>query len=313
MKVTDRNGQTIRMTSATVATVGFFDGVHRGHQYLIQQVAEEARRRGLASLLVTFPQHPAQVLRPDAAKPLLTTADEKRERLAMSGADYVAMLPFTAELARLSAREFMADVLLQQLHVQVLLVGYDHRFGRNRSEGFDDYVRIGRELGIEVKAADALLLASSAVSSSLVRSHLLAGDVEKANEWLGYDYFLDGHVVDGFHVGRTIGYPTANVQPDCAAKLVPHDGAYAVRVTLADGSEVVGMLNIGCRPTLDNGTARSIEVHLLDFHADLYAQRIRVHFLRFLRPEQRFASVEALRQQLEADERAVRAMGGCGR
>ena len=333
MKIYDKYMKLVEPRGACVATIGFFDGVHRGHRHLIEQVVEEAHSHGLPSVLVTFPQHPARVLRPATPLLLLTTGLEKAHLLAESGADHVAMLPFTRELAQLSAREFMQQVLLEQLHVQTLVMGYDHRFGHTDSnanhqntspqtsasrpittfrnpETFDDYVRMGRELGIEVVQATK----GDDISSSFIRHLLLTGEVERANRALGYDYFLEGQVVDGFHVGRTLGFTTANIHPDSDEKLIPLGGVYAVGVTLPDGTEAQGMLNIGSRPTLQNGTEQSIEVNIFDFHRDLYTQHIRIRFLHFVREEQQFASLEALQQQLRNDEERVRKLlkGGGG-
>lgn len=302
---------------ACVATIGFFDGVHRGHRCLIRQVTAEAQHRGLRSLLVTFANHPATVLRPDASLRLLTTADEKRLLLDSSGVDGVAMLPFTRQLAELSARDFMDQVLRRQLNVRVLVIGYDHRFGRRSDgEGFDDYVRYGRELGIDVVQATELDDAVH-VSSSVIRRALESGDLQLANACLGYNYFLEGQVVSGFHVGRTIGFPTANLALP-VEKLVPRRGVYAVDVEILGSSPLPvgegracglrGMLNIGTRPTVENGPDVSIEVHIFDFCHNIYKERARVHLLQFIRNEKKFATVDELRIQLQHDEQTCRAI-----
>lgn len=299
-------------TMPCVATIGVFDGVHTGHRYLIQQVKQVARQHRLASVLVTFTQHPARVLRPDVPMSLLTTSKEKDLLLQQTGVDHIVKLPFTHELSQLSAQEFMRQVLHDRLHVQVLVIGYDHRFGHGRTEGFEDYVRMGKEMGMEVVEASPLQGNLEGTSSSKIRKHLLAGNVEQANALLGYTYSLTGKVIDGFHVGRTIGFPTANLQPDDADKLVPRNGVYAVSVQLENGTDAAGMLNIGFRPTLDNGTERSIEVHLFDFHDNLYAQQLRIQFLHFIRQEQKFESLAALQTQLRNDEQACRSVMQAG-
>lgn len=291
---------TVCQPQPCVATIGFFDGVHRGHRYLIQQVKDEAQRRGLRSLLVTFPTHPARVLRPDAPLQLLTTPHEKAGLLGETLADDVAMLPFTRELAALSARAFMTDILRSRFNVRVLVIGYDHRFGHGRAEGFDDYVRIGREIGMEVVQARELD-GGQHVSSSSIRRALQEGRVEDAAAMLGRPYTLGGTVVSGHHVGTTLGFPTANLRPDDPDKLIPMNGVYAVRT-----EQGPGMLNIGTRPTLDNGADRSIEVHLFDFHEDIYEQHMEIHFLRFIRNEKKFNTVAELQKQLQHDERACR-------
>ena len=289
-----------------VATIGVFDGVHTGHRYLIQQVMQIARQRSLASVLVTFTQHPARVLRPDVPMSLLTTPEEKDRLLQQTGVDHIEKLPFTQALSQLSAKEFMRQILHDQLNVQVLVTGYDHRFGHGRTEGFEDYVRIGKEMGMDVVEASPLTGKLEGTSSSKIRKHLQAGNVEQANTLLGYSYSLTGKVIDGFHVGRTIGFPTANILPNDADKLVPRNGVYAVNVKLENGEMARGMLNIGFRPTLDNGTERSIEVHLFDFHDNLYAQQMCIQFLHFIRQEQKFDSLAALQAQLRNDEQACR-------
>lgn len=298
---------------ACVATIGFFDGVHMGHRFLIRQVTDEARRRGLASTLVTFAEHPALVLHPERPLRLLTTAAEKAEMLGETGADHIVFLPFTRELAALSARDFMRRVLVEQLGVRVLVVGYDHRFGHNRAEGFADYARYGREMGMEVVQARELDVTKtlphcnvSSVSSSTVRRALAEGRVELANACLGYDYFLRGQVVAGSQRGRSLGYPTANLLPDDPAKMVPRGGVYAVEVRMEDGTEARGMLNIGTRPTLHDGRGESIEAHIFDFSGDLYGASLEVIFRHFVREEREFDSLDSLQAQLRRDEAECR-------
>lgn len=288
-----------------MATIGFFDGVHRGHRFLISQVLREASRRGLASAAVTFPVHPRKVVQPNFHPNLLTTCDEKVELLGASGLDYCIMLDFTPALASLSARQFMA-MLKEHYNVQALLVGYDHRFGHNRSEGFDDYCRYGRELGMEVLRAEACSYNDElVVSSSAIRRFLQSGRVEEAAVCLGYRYSLAGEVVEGYRVGRTLGFPTANLQVSDPDKLIPAEGVYAVRVLL-DGQTYGGMLCIGNRPTLDNGTNRSIEVHIFRFSGNAYHRPMRIEFVAYMRPEQRFDTLDALVEQLRKDEQAAR-------
>jgi riboflavin kinase/FMN adenylyltransferase len=245
-------------------------------------------------MAVTF-DHP---LRP---VPLLTPLDEKLRLLRESGMDRVEVLPFTETLRQMTAREFMRQVLREQLGVAVLLTGYDHRFGHNRAEGFDDYVRYGHELGIEVRSlppAPAEGLGSN-VSSSAIRELLLSGEVGTAAQWLGRPYSLTGLVVHGEHVGTDLGFPTANIVPANADQLVPANGAYAVSVTVGD-SRFKGMMNIGWRPTF-NGRQQTLEVHVFQLHQDLYGQSLRVEFVRRLRAERRFPTKESLIEQLKKD------------
>lgn len=291
-----------------VATIGFFDGVHRGHRFLLDFLRGVGRERGLATLVVTFPDSPSRVLRPQSEVPLLTTADEKCRLLEQCGVDSVVLLPFTHELSSLTAFEFMEQVLRRRLGVDVLVMGYDHRFGRGGAASFADDVAYGRSLGLDVVQAPAYHFEAAAgdvvVSSSAIREVLLQGEVEKARIGLGYDFFLEGQVTGGYHVGTSLGYPTANISVP-AFKLVPADGVYAVRVEL-DGWKGAGMLNIGHRPTLDNGTDRSVEVHIFDFHENIYSEHIRVSFVKFVRRETRFESLDALKQQLQTDEAVCR-------
>ena len=291
-----------RSSEARVASIGFFDGVHRGHLCLIEQLRDEAGRRGMGSLLVTFDRHPRTVLSPSQVPPLLTTLEEKERLLRETGVSEIAILPFTLELSRLSAREFMEQVLRRELGVEVLILGYDHAFGHGGGS-LDDYVRWGRETGIEVVRAHEL--SSLMVSSSKCRRLIEEGDVRGAAEMLGRFYTLSGEVVRGFHVGHELGFPTANLQVE-AEKVMPRNGAYAVWATLADGERHGGMLNIGTRPTIGNGETTSVEVNLLDYDGNLYDQRLTVEFVARLRDERRFDSRSELMSQLALDEAAAR-------
>lgn len=294
-----------------VAAVGGFDGVHGGHRYLLEMVVRMARERGLEAVAVTFAQHPLKVVGNGCCPALLTTASEKERMLLGCGADRVVMLDFTREMSLMSAREFMQRVLRDELGVEVLVMGYDHRFGHDRDAKFDDYVGWGDELGIEVVRGVEWCGDDEGCrfSSSEARRLLLDGDVEGANRILGYEYGVDGVVVGGFRVGRTLGFPTANIEVDSEDKLIPLSGVYAVRLTVLDGgARYRGMLNIGTRPTLNNGDRRSIEVHALDFSGDIYSAQVRVEFMKRLRDERRFESVDELRLQLAKDEQAVRAL-----
>lgn len=279
---------------ACVATIGSFDGVHQGHRFMVSQVMEQAKMRGLASLVVTFSNHPMKVLRPDFQPQLLTLTEEKVELLQETGVDGIALLEFTKELSQLSAREFMQKILKQQLNVEVLIIGYDNHFGHDH-KSFEDYVEYGKELGITV-LQNTELQADFKASSTVVRNALNEGDITMANKVLGYSYYIKGKVINGFHIGRKIGFPTANIEVD-ADKLIPKNGVYCVK---ALGH--IGMMNIGFRPTLDNGPQRSLEVHLLDFYGDLYGDEIKIEFLHFLREERKFDSIEELQQQLKHDE-----------
>ncbi|MBP6069197.1 MAG: bifunctional riboflavin kinase/FAD synthetase [Bacteroides sp.] len=283
-----------------VATIGFFDGVHLGHRFLIEQVKELAKDQGLRSALITFPVHPRQVMKSDYRPELLTTPEEKIELLKAQGVDYCIMLDFTVELSQLSALSFMKDILQQRYNVSTLIIGYDHRFGHNRSEGFEDYVRYGQQIGMNVYRAQACMIDDLNISSSLVRAHLLEGKIDLSTRYLGYNYSIEGVVVGGYRVGRTIGFPTANLDLRESNKLIPSDGVYAVRVEVK-GCLYAGMLNIGYRPTLDNGSKKSIEVHILRFDEDIYDEKIRLYFVSRIRSEMKFSGLDELIAQLKRD------------
>ena len=292
------------VASRRVATIGFFDGVHTGHRFLLSQVQRLARERGMGGMAVTFERHPRQVLQADYCPVLLNTPEEKYRHLAESGIDACVMLDFTPQMAQLSARDFMQCYLRERFGVEVLVMGYDHRFGHERHLTLDDYQAIGREVGIDVLQAEAFVAADLTVSSSAIRRLLQGGDVDRANVCLGYPYELTGTVVDGHHVGRDLGYPTANLRPENALKLMPGRGVYAVEA-LYGGKVYPAMLNIGFRPTLDNGAESTIEAHLFGFSGNLYGETLTLRFLHRVRDEQRFPSLDALKRQLAEDAATV--------
>lgn len=304
--------KTIVLSSETklavpcVATIGSFDGVHRGHQLVIRMVLERAQRLGLSPMVITFDRQPRQLFDPDFRPQLLSTLQEKTVCLQALGIETLVVLPFTKEMAALSAEAFMRQVLHQQLNVKVLLTGYDNRFGHNRSEGFDDYVRYGNALGIEVLRGDVELMdGETAVSSTVIRRLLAEGGrVELMPDVLTRYYALSGRIVAGQHIGHELGFPTANLEPDDRDKLIPASGAYAVWATLEGGERLPAMMNIGMRPTFE-GHSRTLEVHILKEVGDIYGQRLTVEFVSRLRSERRFDSREALMAQLRQDRLAV--------
>lgn len=286
-----------------VATIGFFDGVHLGHRYIIDKVVTMARSKGLASMVVTFEQHPRQVLHSDWCPQLLSTLDEKVELLSQTEIDRLVVLRFDEAMAALSACDFMNDILKQRLGVRILITGYDNRFGHNRSEGFDDYVRYGCEMGMAVVQGDPIEVGTVRVSSSKIRRLISEGCVEQAAECLGRPYALAGRVVSGEHVGTEMGFPTANLQLTEKEKLIPAPGVYAVKVTLEESSELYhGMMNIGSRPTF-GGHSQTLETNIFHFDGDIYGQQLNVSFVGRLRSEIRFDSREALMAQLASDAR----------
>ena len=285
------------MKIGKVATIGFFDGVHLGHNYLLEQLKSEAQQRGMQSVVVTFDNHPRLFFDSNCGLKQLTLSDEKVALLKQKGVDEVVILQFDEHLSKLSSREFM-QLLVEKYGVKVLLMGYDHRFGSDRSTSFDEYVEYGNQLGLEVKRCSGFSASEVMVSSSKVRRALELWDIPLANKLLGYNYFVKGRVVEGQKIGRQIGFPTANLKVN-GLKLIPSDGVYVVDVEV-EGVEYRGVLNIGSRPTV-SGDERTIEVHIIGVIGDLYGKEVELKFLKFLRHEQRFSSLDDLREQIRKD------------
>lgn len=292
------------MTHGTVATVGTFDGIHRGHRAVLAEIVARARARGLASLLVTFDPHPLEVVNPTAAPRLLTLPDEKRELVAALGLDRVEVLTFTPELARLAPEAFVRDVLCARYAMRELVLGYDHGFGRGRSGDVELVRRLAREDGFAVDVVDAVRDDGQPISSSLIRSAVAHGDLAAAARWLGRDYGALGVVERGAGRGRKIGVPTINLAALDPRKLLPPDGVYAVWVEIRE-QRFGGMMNQGPRPTFGD-TARALEVHLFDFSGDLYGATVTVQWVCRLRDVQAFPSREALVDQLRRDAARAR-------
>lgn len=300
-----------------VATVGFFDGVHRGHRYLIEQVTAAARRSGTEAAAVTFDRHPRRVLQSGFSTQMLGTLDERIELLSATGIDRCVVLPFDETVAAMPAREFMATVLRDAVGVQTLVMGYDNRFGHGREAAFDDCVGYGRELGIGVVRAQPFILNGVNVSSSVIRAFLTEGEVSMAAMCLGRSYSLTGRVVSGRQIGRSIGFPTANIEPADADRLVPAAGVYAVRVMIGGddgatesfGRPHAAMMNIGTRPTF-GGSAVTLEVHIIGFSGDIYGRQMRVEFVKRLRGERKFRNGAELAAHLRQD--AVEAEAALG-
>ena len=313
-------------TCRYASTIGFFDGVHLGHRYLLRRLVSESSSRGLRSMAVTFDRHPREVVQAGWQPQLLSTLDEKVALLSQTGIDALTVVHFDESIAALSARDFMSDVLHCRLHCDLLLTGYDNRFGHGRSESFADYAGYGSALGMEVVCAEPLLLGADvcsssngaeavcghcpdgvAVCSSLVRRLLSAGDVSGAARCLGRPYSLSGHVVHGEHNGHALGFPTANLMPSSPQKLVPSTGCYAVVAVLADGTRHHGMTNIGTRPTF-HGHGITLETNIFDTPGDIYGQPLTIEFVARLRDEQSFSSVSDLASQLSADRQRAESL-----
>ncbi len=291
--------------TGTVLTVGTFDGVHRGHLDVLARLVEHARRLGHPSLLVTFEPHPLEVLNPPAAPMLLTTREEKLALLDETGLDYVAIVPFTSELAAQSAEEFVDQVLRERFRLAKLLIGHDHGFGRGREGDVDTLRTLGADRGFGVEVVPPVVTdTGEAVSSSRIRRALAAGDLAGAAASLGREYGVSGRVVPGEARGRGLGFPTINVLPGSPRKLLPPDGVYAVEVRTTSG-RYGGMMNLGGRPTFGDDR-RTIEAHLFDVTGDFYGDEVQLAFVRRLRDTMKFDGVEALRAQLATDERDAR-------
>ncbi|MDO5447171.1 MAG: riboflavin biosynthesis protein RibF [Prevotellaceae bacterium] len=279
---------------AFLATIGFFDGVHLGHAFLIDQIREQAAMLGLTPTVVTFGNHPKGVIAGKEVK-VLTPIDEKTARLTKAGIEHCIVLPFSKELSLMSARDFMM-LLHDKYDVKALLMGFDNGFGRDREQNFSRYEALGKEIGIDVMIAKPLLVKGEKIGSSVIRSLIESGDVEHANALLGYHYSITGTVVEGRKIGRSIGFPTANIRPAAADKLIPASGVYAAEV---NGRKA--MLNIGANPTVTNDGQISIEVHIIGLNEYLYGQTLTVELIKRIREERRFPSIDALKEQIKED------------
>ncbi|MDR0370503.1 MAG: bifunctional riboflavin kinase/FAD synthetase [Prevotellaceae bacterium] len=307
MKIIAVDNRTINPESC-VATIGFFDGVHLGHQCLLHRLKELSHSRHLKSAVVTFGQHPRHILHKTNFPPLLTTFSEKTALIEQAGIDFCFVLDFDKALADLSAEVFLDKILKKQLAVADLLLGYDHRFGHNRRDTFDDYVRYGQQSDVNIIRATVYdENGRLPVSSSGIRFALMEGDIESANKMLSYKYSLNGKVIYGHKIGRTIGFPTANIAPENNLKLIPQKGVYAVSASI-DDKKYRAMMNIGRRPTLNNGTTVSLEVHIIDFDGLIYDLEMRISFVGKMRDEVKFGCVDELILQLKNDKKKVREM-----
>lgn len=285
-----------------VLTIGTFDGVHLGHRKIIARLHDLAASINGESVIFTFDPHPRKVVAPSETNlRLLTTLDEKIALFEQAGIDHLIVYPFTPEFAKLTYEEFVEQILVGQIHVKSLVVGYDHKFGKGRQGDFDLLKSCADRLGFQIEKLDVLLVNESNVSSTKIREAIQVGDFETANAYLGYPFTIHGMVVEGQRLGRTIGYPTANIDAMDPDKIIPGYGVYAVRVTVRNQT-YTGMLNIGSRPTVNhNADHRTVEVNLFDFSDDIYGEPVEVVFYHKLREEQKFASLDALKEQLAQD------------
>jgi len=283
-----------------VVTIGSFDGVHLGHRKIFSRVSEIAREKDGEAIVITFTTHPRKILTPQTPPRILTTAREKIRAIENCGMDHIVMLPFTRELAKLSAQDFLHNIVFYNFGKSHIVIGYDHAFGHNREGNFEFLMQASQREGFDVTRVDPMDMGSKPVSSSWIRTEIEDGNVEEAGRLLGREYSISGMVVEGVGRGRTIGFPTANIVPDDEDKVIPRDGVYAVKVNMEDGQTHDGMLNIGTNPTFSN-LERSIEVHILDFSQDIYKQVISTRFVKRIRDEIKFSSVDDLMTQLKKD------------
>lgn len=281
-------------------TLGTFDGVHEGHKSILDKLTKSSKSTGCESVVLTFFPHPRMVLQQNTDIKLLNTIDEKAVLLENEGIDNLIIHPFDHAFSRLTAEEFVKDILVDKLNIHKIIIGHDHRFGRNRTATIDDLIRFGQEYGFEVEKISALEINEVSVSSTKIRNALISGNIETANDFLGSPYFINGTVVQGKQLGRTINFPTANIEVNESYKLIPANGVYVVS-SVINGKTVQGMMNIGNRPTVD-GTDTTIEVHYHDFNGDLYGSKLKVNIYHRLRDEIKFESFDALKQQLEKDK-----------
>lgn len=281
-------------------TIGTFDGVHIGHRKILQHLINNAIELNLRSTVLTFFPHPRMVLQKDSDIKLLNTLEEKQQILEEMGLDCLIVHPFTKAFSRLSATEFVRDILVNELKTKKIVIGYDHRFGRNRNANINDLIAFGNTLDFEVEEIPAQIIDDVSVSSTKIRNALEKGDVKTANSYLGYNYMLTGTVKKGKGLGKQLAFPTANIHIEESYKLIPKNGVYVVRAQL-NGKMIHGMMNIGFNPTVD-GKLRSKEIHFFDFNEDLYHQKLQVELLDRIRDEFKFDSVEALMDQLKKDK-----------
>ncbi len=297
--------ENIPQNEGFVITQGTFDGVHLGHQHVLKQVVNIAKEYKKPSLLITFYPHPRLVINPnDSTIKMLSSIEEKAKIILEMGIDYVLVLSFTHEISQYTPEKFVHDILVSKLNVQCMVVGYDHRFGKNRSGGFSELTEFAKKFNFKVKEINASEIDEIAVSSTRIRKAIASGNLKEANELLGKPYRLTGIVVEGQKIGRQLGFPTANLMIDEPHKLIPPNGVY-LGYAIIQNIKYKIMLNIGVRPTVD-GKSQTIEAHIIDFNENIYNQKLTIYLVQFLREELRFNGLEALKIQLQKDESITR-------
>ena len=298
--------------SNAVVTIGTFDGVHFGHQKIISRLLEVARQKKGESVILTFFPHPRMILHPeDKAIKLISTISEKAERLEKLGIDHLILTPFTRDFSNLSPQEYISNILVEKIGTKHIVIGYDHRFGKDREGGLEHLQKYAGDFGFEVEEIPEQDINDVAVSSTKIRNAIQSGDVKTANNFLGYPFHLTGNVIKGDQIGRSLGFPTANLFVEETYKLIPADGIYAVNVevnpSMEENKTFNGMAYIGHRPTI-NGMTHNIEVNIFDFDKDIYGDIIRINFVDYVRGDEKFDSLDGLKAQLAKDEKAVKSM-----
>ena len=298
-----KNIETYKPIKQAVVTIGTFDGVHIGHKKIVNRLIETSLKNNLTSIILTFFPHPRMILQKDANIKLLNTINERSKILDNLGLDYLLIKEFSFEFSRLAAKDFVKQILVDKLQAKKIIIGYDHRFGRNRNANINDLKNYGKTYNFDVEEIPAQDIDSVSVSSTKIRKALNNGDVKKANTYLGYNFMLTGKVVEGKKLGRQINFPTANIQIDENYKLIPKKGSYIVSAVI-DEILVYGMMNIGVNPTV-NGSSETIEVHFFNFNKDIYNHKIEIELIDRIRDEQKFESIEELKIQLVRDKKAA--------
>ncbi|MBB6682039.1 bifunctional riboflavin kinase/FAD synthetase [Aequorivita sp. 609] len=295
------SASTFKSDRHSVVTIGTFDGVHIGHSAILKRLVETAKKEDLDSVVLTFFPHPRMVLQQHSEISLLNTIDERAQLLEKTGLEHLVIHQFTHAFSRLTALEYVRDILVNGLKAKKIIIGYDHRFGRNRTANIENLKEFGLTYGFEVEEISAKELDDVTISSTKIRNALNAGDIETANSYLGYNYMLTGEIEKGKALGRTINYPTANLKLKEKYKLIPKNGVYVV-ASIIEGKKIFGITSIGTNPTV-GGKKRTIETHFLNFNKDLYGKEITIEFLKHIRDEETFDSIEELRQEIEIDEK----------
>ncbi len=284
----------------SIVTIGTFDGVHLGHKAILKRLVETSKKENLDSVVLTFFPHPRMVLQQNSEIKLINTIEERTQLLEKTGLDHLVIHPFTHAFSRLTALEYVRDILVNSLKAKKIIIGYDHRFGRNRNADINDLKDFGKTYGFEVEEISVKEIDDVAISSTKIRKALEAGDIETANSYLGYNFMISGEIVKGKAIGRTINYPTANLNLKENYKLIPKNGVYVIQ-SLIDGEKTFGITSIGTNPTV-GGTEKTIETHFLDFKDNLYGKEITIEFLKYIRDEHTFDSIEILRHEIIKDE-----------